>query len=472
MNTDKKQTFEKRNGYALEGGSYSLVVTALVLAILIVVNLCISGLPSAATRYDISSSGLYSVTSNTKAVVNHLKKDVSIYWIVQANEEDEVIRNLLDQYDALSDHLDVIKKNPDIYPTFAGMYTEETLDNNSLIVECDGKSRVIRYDEIYVTTPDMYAYTYTTSFDGEGAITSAIDYVVSENLPKVYCLTGHGEPELPSTFAELLKKDNIETADLSLMTAGEIPQDAACLMIYAPQSDISEEEKKLISDYADQGGKLMVMAGVLTEGTPKVLYSLLEDRDVTYYDGVVIEQESSHVLSSNPMLLVPDLKESRITEPLIEARYFTIMPLAVGLLLKTGNASQILTTTADSYVKDMSFTTYDKEEGDPEGPFTIALSLKTGEDGEIIWFSSDSFLENQMNAWSSGANCDLAMNCMSELIGEREALSIHSKSLNYHYLTITKSESTLLKAIMIGILPLTVLAFGIAVTIITRRKQK
>ena len=63
---------------ALKGGSYSLAVTAVVLAILIVVNIFASTLPSSITKLDISSSKLYSITSNTKAVVNNLQQDVTI----------------------------------------------------------------------------------------------------------------------------------------------------------------------------------------------------------------------------------------------------------------------------------------------------------------------------------------------------------------------------------------------------------
>lgn len=45
---------EGRN--ALRGGSYSLAVTAIVLAILIAVNVFVSALPKFMTKYDISSS--------------------------------------------------------------------------------------------------------------------------------------------------------------------------------------------------------------------------------------------------------------------------------------------------------------------------------------------------------------------------------------------------------------------------------
>lgn len=219
---------------AFQGGTYSLMLTAAVLALLIVLNLLVSALPTNLTQYDISASKLYSVTSNTKVVVNALEQDVTIYWIVQSGEEDAVIENLLGKYESLSDHITVVKKNPDVYPTFAEQYTDETVANNGLVVECGERSRFISYDDIYLSEPDMYTYSYNTSFDGEGAITSAIDYVVNAEQPQLYRLEGHGESELPSTFQDQLEKANMELHDLSLLTVDAIPEDAACLLIYAP----------------------------------------------------------------------------------------------------------------------------------------------------------------------------------------------------------------------------------------------
>jgi ABC-type uncharacterized transport system. len=233
-----------KNQIALKGGAYSLIVTAIVLAIIIVVNILVTNLPSALTKYDISSSKLYSITSNTKVVVNRLEQDVTIYWIVQANKEDDVIENLLSKYESLSDHIKVVKKNPDVYPTFAEKYTDETVKNNSLVVECGERSKYISYDDIYVQEPDVYNYSTNNYFDGEGAITSAIDYVTTEDLPQLYVLEGHGEGELPSTFSDQIDKDNIQINQLSLLKVDSIPEEADAVMIYAPTSDISDKEKK------------------------------------------------------------------------------------------------------------------------------------------------------------------------------------------------------------------------------------
>lgn len=72
------------------------------------------------------------------------------------------------------------------------------------------------------------------------------------------------------------------------------------------------------------------------------------------------------------------------------------------------------------------------------------------------------------NAYSSGANVDLAMNSLSWLVGEREAIAIRSKSLNYNYLTISASTSSLLKGLMIGVFPLAYLCIGITVILVKR----
>lgn len=467
---------KKGNSIAFRGGAYSLLVTAVVLAILIVVNIFVSALPTTLTKYDISSTKLYSITSNTKVVVNALEQDVTIYWIVQSGEEDAVIENLLGKYDSLSDHIDIVKKNPDAYPTFAKQYTSETVSNNSLVVECGERSRYIAYEDIYVEEADMYSYSYTTSFDGEGAITSAIDYVVTEELPQVYVLEGHGEAELPSTFADQIDKENMETVSLSLLTADAVPEEADCVLIYSPTSDISEEERDMLADYVSGGGKLMVMAGPVENGSLDNLYSLLSDYGVKANEGIVVEGDRNHYALQMPYIILPDMGSSEITDPLIEENYYVLMPISTGLTVEettNGTVTQLLTTSEYAFSKTAGYniSTYEKEEGDIDGPFTLAVSVESTGGGKMVWFTSSHFIDDMYNAYSSGANVDMSMNAMSSLIGEREAIAIRSKSLNYNYLTISDSAGSTLKVMMIGIFPLAYLGIGICVILRRRRLQ-
>ena len=466
------------NRNAFRGGSYSLTISAVVLAILIVANIFASALPATMTKYDISASKLYSITSNTKVVVNALEQDVTIYWVVQSGEEDEVIESLLGKYDSLSDHIQVVKKNPDVYPTFAEQYTDETVQNNSLIVECGERSRYIGYDDIYLQDMDLSSYyNVSYTFDGEGAITSAIDYVVSEDFPQLYLVEGHGEQELPASFQDQIKKENIETNSLSLLTVDRIPEDADCVMIYAPESDISQEEKDLLAGYAADGGKLFVVAGPVQDGVLENLYDLLADYGVEANEGIVVEGDREHYSFQGPAVLLPDMNSDTITDSLINEKYYPIMPISLGLTVTEniggGAVMELLTTSYTSYSKlaGYSMTDYEKEDGDIDGPFALAVSIDTAGEGKIVWFTSSYFLDDMYNATSSGANANLGMNVLSSLIGGTEAMAIRSKSLNYNYLTINSSTASLLKTLMIGIFPLAYLGIGVWVVLKRRRLQ-
>ncbi len=470
-----KPSMQGKNRIAFKGGTYSVAVTAVVLAIIITINILVSSLPKTITRYDTSSSKLYSITSDTKVVVNALEKDVVINWIVQSGKEDEVMENLLDKYGSLSEHISIVKKNPDIYPDYAEQYTSEEVLNNSLVVESGKRSRYISYNDIYVQKADMASYSYETSFDGEGAVTSAIDYVVNEEQPQLYITEGHGEEELPDSFSNQIEKENIETSTFSLLTTGSVPEEADCILMYAPQSDISFKEKKLLADYVSDGGKLMVIAGPVQKGNLKNLCSLLADYGVESTKGIVVESDRSRYAFQAPYVLLPEIQENEITEPLIKENYYVIMPVSQGMVIKdtnTGSASSLLSASDTSFskIKGYNLKSYEKEDGDIDGPFSLAVSIECNNNGQIIWFSSSDFLEDKYNAYSSGANLDLGINALSSLTGENKAATIRSKPLNYNYLAISDSASSMLKILMIGVLPLAYIGTGCLV--ILKRRQK
>lgn len=461
-------------------GGYSFVLSLVVLAILIAVNVLASKLPTSWTQFDISAAQLYSLTSDTKVVVTNLQQDVTIYWISQAGKEDTVIQKLLDRYQELSDHITVVKKDPDVYPTFAQQYTEETVMNNSLVVESGDKNRYISYDNIYQYDTGSY---YTTgsvsqSFDGEGQITSAIDYVVSTDLPQVYLLSGHGEAALSETFADELERSNYETVeDFSLLNVDAIPEECDVLLINAPTSDISDEELTMLRSYVQGGGKLVVLSGPQESADLPNLQALLSDYGVTVNDGVVVDTNRDYYAFTAPYVLMPEIESSDITDPLKDGDYHVIVPIAAGLTVGEDNGgatvTSLLKTSTDSFSKAAGYamTTYDKEDGDIDGPFTLAVSVEDANaGGRLLWVASDYLLDDMYNSYSSGANLDFVMNGLSWMIGNTDAVSIRSKSLDYNYLTISSSSAAWLKVCMIGIIPVGFLLLGLD-EVLRRRKK-
>ena len=249
------------------------------------------------------------------------------------------------------------------------------------------------------------------------------------------------------------------------------------MIIYAPESDISQEEKDLLADYAAGGGKLFVVAGPVQDGILENLYDLLADYGVEANEGIVVEGDREHYSFQGPAVLLPDMTSGAITDSLIDENYYPIMPISLGLTVTentgSGTVTELLTTFYTSYSKLAGYgmTDYGQEEGDIDGPFALAVSIDTAGEGKIVWFTSSYFLDDMYNATSSGANANLGMNALSSLIGETEAMAIRSKSLNYNYLTISESAASLLKVTMIGVFPLLYLGIGIWVVLRRRRLQ-
>ncbi len=248
-------------------------------------------------------------------------------------------------------------------------------------------------------------------------------------------------------------------------------------MINAPTSDISEEEAEMLIDYLDNGGKLFVISGPQSDDEMTNLKSVLEYYNVTVEEGIVVEGDRNYYAFGYPYILLPDLGDSDITSELSENNSYIIAALASGLTIGTTSSdvtvTSLLTTSSASFSKiaGFSLTTYEEEDGDIDGEFSVAVSIEDSSTGaQVIWISSDYIMNETYVSYSSGANSDFVMNAMSWLVGEEDSISIRAKSLGYTYLTISTSEANFIKFFLIALIPLLYLAFGIA-DVIGRRKQ-
>lgn len=464
-------------------GGYSIATTAIVVAIAIVANILVSSLPTSWTQFDTTSNKLYSITDQTKSLVNKLDKDVTIYWIVRDGYEDTYLENLLPQYEDLSSKLDVVQKDPDISPTFATQYTDSVAEN-SLVVTCGDRYRYLDYRDLYVLDQEKY-YTENKeeySFNGESELTSAIDFVVSEDLPKIYLLSGHGEVPLPAGYADALDDANVETADLSLLTIEFVPADADCVLVNAPQTDISEDEMRKLKDYLGNGGNVILLTDPPQQGRLTNLETLMAGYGVNVEDGIVIETDQNYYTWDYPFYLLPKLESHDITNPLRQADYRVMLPFAQGLTISEDlpegiKALELLTTSKTSLSKASGYnmTGFEKEEGDVDGPFALAVSVtQTLDDGlysHILWVSSSLLMDENANAMVSGGNMSFFMNMINYLCEpEGNNITIYAKNTSAEYLVMDNATASYLTLMMVGLIPAAYLLFGIINTV--RRKRR
>lgn len=460
-------------------GGYSMAAIAIVLAIVVAVNVLMGALPTSVTKLDMSTNKIASLSAQTEKIVKSLDKDVTMYWIVQSGAEDSYLEPMLERYEDLSSHLKVEKIDPDVYPTFAQQYTDN-LYNNSFVLECGERTRFVSYTDIYVLDYETYYQTYeeTYLFEGENALTNAIHYVVSDDLPKVYTLSGHGEAALNTTFSDAITDENMEIAELSLLTLEAVPEDADLILINAPESDISETEKDMLLSYLSAGGKLLAVTSPPKDGALTNLEAVMESYGVSANEGIVFEGDQNYYIWGESYYLLPEINSHTITDPLIDSGYYILTPFSQGLsiadtLPENVSVTELLTTSAAAYSKvaGYSLTTYDKEDGDIDGPFCLAAAISdSATDAGIVWISSAYVLDETTNYQISGGNLDFFMNCVNWMCEREESISIRSKSLSQEYLTINSGSASTLTAIIVGILPAGYLALGIYLFI--RRKRR
>lgn len=463
-------------------GTYSFVLTAVFLAILITVNFALSFLPDSYTQADLTANQLYSISSQSKVMLSSLEDEITIYWIVASGEEDEYVEKLLHNYEDYSSKVKVVKKDPDLNPDFTNAYTDEEIYNNSIIVECGDRYRYISYEEMYeISSTDYYSmYSSADEFSGEKLITSAISYCTTEELPVVHVLEGHGEAELSADFADAIETDNLETETLSLLNGESVPDDVECILINAPSTDISEEEKDMLIDFLEGGGRVLILSGTNTGDELPNLKAVAEYYGISVLEGVVVEESTDHYVFNMPVLLMPEMESSEITDPLISDNYHVIMPVAKALDVSEPDGdvtvTPLLQSSENSILKADGYDieTYEKEEGDTQGPLTLAALATKDIDEEnqmqLVWIASSEMLDEAYNQYSSDANEDFVLNALEMMCEKDDSVSVRSKSLTNEYLTVSTSSASLIKVVTIGVIPAVYLIVGIAVVV--RRKRR
>ena len=478
---DKKKLIGTISKKHIKNGSYTMVMSVIFIAVVIVINMIVSTIPSKYSEIDISSQKLYSIGDETKKMLKDLEKDVTIYQIAQSGSEDENISSLLKKYEDESKHIKVEQKDPVVNPKFVSQYTSDDLSANSLIVVCGDRNKVIDYNNIYETSIDYQTYSsQTTGFDGEGQITSAIGYVTSENLPVLYTVEGHGEKDMDSSIKEDIEKANMDIKSLNLLTEGSVPDDADCLFIDSPSTDFSSDEKDAIIEYLENGGKAIIFSDYTTEDMPN-FDAILENYGVQRTEGVVFEGDNQHYAMQMPYYLVPTINSTDASSETASAGYYVLVPYAQGIkqlddVRDTVKIESILTTSDQAYSKtDLNSNTIEKEDGDVEGPFDLGVSITENLDDDketqIVYYSTSNLMDSQTNQMVSGGNEKLIMESLKWMTDTEESasVSIPSKSLEVSYLTITDYDAAFWKICTIALIPGIFLVIGFVVWI-KRRK--
>lgn len=495
----KKHTFNRR---AFRKDSYSAAMSVVVIAIVVVLNMIVGQIPSKYTEFDISTGKLYTIGDETKKVLKNLDENITIHYIVQSGNEDSTIEKLLNQYKDNSSKIKIEKIDPVTSPNYTSQFTDDKVSENSLIVSSAKRNKVIDYSSMYESEIDYSTYqSKTTGFDGEGQLTSAIDYVLSDELPVVYYVTGHNEVTLPDAVKNRIEKANLELKELNLLTAGEVPSDAAGLLLDSPETDYSKDEAQAVITYLQNGGKTLILTDYT--GKEHTNYdSILAEYGIEVTDGIVVETDSDMYVQ-RPYYIVPTISASEITTDMTGGSTNVLLSGCQGFKVSenardTLDISTVLSPSEGAFVKTdpQNMTSYDKEDGDADGPLSVAVTVSEDVSGtsdedsdssgadeatteidnaateaatsdetkttQLVAIASSAILDSSMNSMVSDGNYTLYMNAMKWLVdtGDSNRVSIASKSVAVDYLTVTTGDAAAIALFVCILLPICCLVCG------------
>ena len=471
-----KSTVQTRK---FRGGAYATAVSFLVILVLIVVNL-ISG--SLFRRFDVTSTGKYSLADDTKSFVKSVTTPISLYYVTSEGEEDLIIKTGAEQIAAANDLITLTFKDPVQYPQFVYRYNGmQDITNNSIIVVNEDDPE--RY--AYIDSEQMKIYEFDsqrlanvhTGYDAEVEIVKAIVEVTQDRKATVYATTNHSEwmtsldntrpGQFTETVSDLMKLNAFKVKYLNLTSTGTIPEDCDVLIIGTPLTDFSEDEVKAVEDYMTAGGTVILGLRYDSDIFTNV-QSLLGYYGVSFRSGVVCDGDSTRTVGDRPCILLSPYGSGN-----------TEWPYAVPLYVKdtvrnTTTITRLVETSKSAYVKatDSDYLKTDKDEA---GQFPLLLKIEdtyAGNTGTMYVFAASFFFSDSfMTGSSEMMNRQILVSLINETVGPAgNVLSIPDTTAMEERLIMTTNQRNRI-ALVSFLIPVFVLFVGVVV-FLRRRVEK
>lgn len=423
-------------------GSYTLAMTSIVIAIVIVFNMIVNLIPENKRQFDISSTNIYEISSKSKKIINKVDHDVTFYVLAEKSSTDKRIKTFINKYASLSDKIHIKWIDPVLHPSALTKYGAE---ENNIVISCKKTNRTttVSFDDILVSSASYYSTSSSaSSFDGDGQLTSALNYVTSDKEYKAYYTSGHGESSLSSEVTSLLTKSRISTSDLLLMTATSIPDDCDLLIIDGATSDFTKDEVKLLSSYLKRGGKVVTLLAQ-TNKSMKNLYGPLKDYGLTVQSGYIADTERSY--QGNYYYLIPNLSVSGDMASGISSNS-VMMINSKGMTQSTPARDSIST---DSFMTTSSNGYAVTEKKQTQGTYVLGATStesvkvknskgkKVTKESRLTVYGSNMLIDEQItSSFSSLENLTLFTNSVTASLDNADNVSISPKNLEVSYNTI------------------------------------
>ena len=460
-----------------------------VLGIAVILNVVVAQRLDKAA--DWTADKIYTLSDQTKNILRGLDGEVKAIAFFSNSPDNPRLqqqfrfaKDMLERYKRETDKLTVEFVDPDADPQKTEVYGIKF--DATIVFESSGKRE-------RVTTVD------------EQKFTSAIMKVVSDEVKKIYFLTGHEERSIDdfeqggySQAKEKLEAQNYLVETLLLTTEPQIPADCAALIIPGPKAPFTVHELNAITEYLDKNGKLFLMLDPHLDSADDPHHELIDLMDkwgITIGNDLVLDRiRPSFFLfgGSRPDApLVDDFEFHQITRYARPATFQLARSVTPKAKIRENLNVKSLAMTTDergaswgetkrkadgSFDTELSYT----EGKDTPPPVSLAVAVQLEEDEpeaaednqsskgpkvsktRIVTIGDSDFASNYFFEATGGG--DLFLNAANWLTLEEDLIAIRPVDPNERILRfLTPGEAAFVQIASIFLIPLIIFLIGLVV---------
>ncbi|HLW35654.1 MAG TPA: GldG family protein, partial [Chthoniobacterales bacterium] len=459
-------------------------------------------------RWDVSRDQKYALSDKTKRFLDTIKGKMRVTVFFSPNTPiSGDVASLLTEYQyAAKGKIDVENIDPQRNLSRAKELFDKykvVSDESLLVLDYEGRNKTVKASEMAEIDSSGMAFgegPHVTAFKGEQAITSAMIDLVEGKKNAIGYITGHKEPSIsepaPMTMMQqqqqeqspisvlktFIENENIKFQELNLFNEAQIPADIKTIMIVGPQYDFSDREMKLLRDFWNKQGRILLLVDPSAK-TPK-LNAFLNELGVKMNDDRLMAFVRTGI---EELALIRDvyarfLGNSPITKRLadVKAVFFggtssiTIEPDRVR---PADIQLQPLVQAEKGYFAETDYNSTDqnKLQADakkaPDSPLTIGVSIEKGGSADervqmnssrMVVVSNSTFIQDNAVTQDQQA-LDFISGCANWLLNREQLIGIAPKVPKT--LTFNLNEDALrnLRWIVLVLIPFVFVVIGAAV---------
>src|SRR5438046_5576515 len=233
-------------------------------------------------RWDFSRDQKYALSDKTKRFLRTVKGKMRIIVFFSPSTPIAAdVQTLLTEYQyAAKGKIDIEYIDPERNLSRAKEIFDKykvVSDESLLVIDYEGRNKTVKASEMADVDQSGMGFgegPRVTACMGKQAITRAMmDRVEGQKNALGYVL-GHKEPPLSenstiSVLKTFIENENIKFQELNLFDVETVPAELKTIVVIGPQYDFSDREMKLLGDFWDKQGRILLLLDPSTQ-TPKL----------------------------------------------------------------------------------------------------------------------------------------------------------------------------------------------------------